>query len=201
MVENKVIEPIMGVVLAGGKSTRMRGISHMGEIDKPELIFQNKTFIRRAVDKLSPQVAEVCLSAPHSYGLDTIAIKDDVAALGPLGGVYSVLRYVVKDHSDIKAILTVPVDAPFFPDNLADELVPVALSGNCPALAETADGLQPAFACWPVTVLPTLEKHMAAGKAGSLKGFLKKMGAINVKFDDPHMFFNINSPEDLNKIL
>ncbi|MCK5041217.1 MAG: NTP transferase domain-containing protein, partial [Sphingomonadales bacterium] len=115
MVEDDVIEPIMGVVLAGGKSSRM------GEIDKPELIFQDKTLIFRAVEKLSPQVAEVCLSAPHSYGLDTIAIADDVAAQGPLGGVYSVLRHVVKDHSDIKAILTVPVDAPFFPDNLADE--------------------------------------------------------------------------------
>jgi molybdopterin-guanine dinucleotide biosynthesis protein A len=173
----------------------------MRGVNKAELIFKDQTLICHAISRLSSQVSDILLSASRDFGTGRVVVVDDMPAQGPLGGVYSVLRQVVKNHSHVRAIITVPVDAPLFPDNLVPRLVEEALRGNCPATAETADGWQPAFACWPVSILPELEKHMALGEAGSLKGFLKKMGAINVFFDDPHMFFNINSPEDYDNIL
>lgn len=190
-----VTQPIIGVVLAGGKSTRM------GSVDKAELIFQEQTLIERAVKRLSSQVSEVLLSASQSYGLKNTAVTDHFTAQGPLGGVYSALCHVASTNPNARAILTVPVDAPFFPTNLATCLVPEALNGNCPATAITNDGWQPTFSCWPVSVLPKLKEHMENGEAGSLKSFLKQQRAVTISYDDPSMFFNINNIDDFKSLL
>lgn len=192
MLENK--PDVLGVVLAGGQSSRMQGVN------KPEIIYKNQTLVARAAQRLAPQVAEVCLSSNYDYDLGVPAVADEQQGQGPLAGVYRALSWCFENRPNIKAILTVPVDAPFFPENLAEQLTSGALEHGNPVVARTADGMQPTFACWPIMVLPKLKAHMARGEAGALKVFLKEMGATNVMFDDPHMFFNINSPEDLEKL-
>ena len=48
---------ILGVVLAGGKGTRI------GNQDKGLLKINNKTLIEHAIERLSPQVADVIINA------------------------------------------------------------------------------------------------------------------------------------------
>ena len=187
---------VIGVVLAGGASSRMRGVN------KAEIIFEEQTLVARAVMRLSEQVSEVCLSANQNYGLENPYFTDiGNGTEGPLAGVYSALSWVSENRPSAKAILTVPVDAPFFPYDLAEKLAMPALTAFKPALAQTNDGLQPTFACWPLSVLPALDTHMKKGEAGSLRNFAKKMGARNIIFTDPQKFYNINSQEDLDKLL
>lgn len=185
----------IGVVLAGGNSSRMQGV------DKSEIMFEGQSLVARAVARLSPQVSEVCLSSAHDYGLDCVNISDITEGQqGPLAGVFAALTWVVQNRPHAKAIVTVPVDAPFSPDDIAQRLVPIVIATQKPAIAQTADGLQPTFACWPVAILPDLAAHMKKGEAGALHYFAKKMGAANIMFDDPHQFYNINNKEDLAKL-
>ncbi len=110
-------------------------------------------------------------------------------------GVHAALLWAQKHKPEAKGIVTVPVDGPFFPSNLAERLV-----GETAALVETENGLQPTYAYWPLGALDALEKLMAKGEPGAVRDFARSIGAAIVRYEDDSHFFNINTLDDYEMI-
>ena len=74
---------VCGIILAGGKSTRMG-------TDKADLIVNGKTFLEIQADKLRRiGISDICLSGHSSPLSYTRCVADIKPGLGPLGGIYS----------------------------------------------------------------------------------------------------------------
>lgn len=87
-----------GVVLAGGRSSRMGR-------DKALLEHDGRTLIANAVEVLRPHVEELLIIGdPAKYDhIGPLTIADDRAGLGPLGGMVTALRYAWNDRAFVLA--------------------------------------------------------------------------------------------------
>ncbi|TCL08487.1 molybdopterin-guanine dinucleotide biosynthesis protein A [Shimia isoporae] len=200
----------LGVILAGGKATRMGGG------DKGRLMLGDRSILSHVIDRLEPQVASVALNANGDaarfgdLGLPVIA--DDVDGFaGPLAGVLAGLDWAAEQGAE--SIVTAAADTPFFPCDLVPRLL-LATDGmdNRLALAATPRGegettksmsrsgliRHPTFGIWPVALRHDLRAALDDG--------LRKV----VLWTDPHggrlaefptdggdPFFNVNTAEDL----
>jgi molybdopterin-guanine dinucleotide biosynthesis protein A len=79
---------ITGIILAGGKSSRMG-------TDKGFLMLNKKPFVQYSIEALKPLVSEVIIVS-NSTDYDVFGLKrfeDDIKDAGPLSGIYSGLKY------------------------------------------------------------------------------------------------------------
>jgi molybdopterin-guanine dinucleotide biosynthesis protein A len=198
----EISEPVVGVILSGGRSSRMGGG------DKCLLQLAGQLMLTRIVDRLMPQVSEVIINANEDplrfadFGLPVVA--DSIIGLaGPLAGVHAGLEWVKANAPSVRYIATVPSDTPFFPSDLVRSFVSEA--GAYPAflVAASSEGVHPVVGLWPVAMVPQIEDALRVGmlKVGA---FTKEHSATEVFFApvrigarlvDP--FYNINRPEDL----
>ena len=176
------------VVLAGGEGRRMQGA-------KAARLLGGRTLLDRALERAAayaPQVA-VSVRAPAGKG-DVPLLIDDPGLPGPLAGIASALRFGAE--RGVQAVLTIPVDAPFLPGDLAERLVP-ALTGGV-ALARSGGRLHPVCALWRVGLDDQLRVYAATGR-GALMGLADAVGwtAVDWPAEPVDPFFNVNTPEDL----
>jgi molybdopterin-guanine dinucleotide biosynthesis protein A len=190
------LEPIAGVVLAGGRSTRMGA-------EKALLPLAGRPLVARAVERLRPQVAEAFISAngeaARFAGFDCAVVADAAGASldGPLCGVSAAIAFARRRGFTLLA--TAPCDAPFLPLDLVARLAAaLAASGAPVAVAESPRGLEPMFALWRERAIGEIAAEFARGQANP-RSVMARLGAARVFFapdegDDP--FANLNSPED-----
>lgn len=189
---------LAGVILAGGRSSRMEGR------DKALLSFGGATLAARAVHRLGPQVSRLALSANGDAarfalaGVDVVADEDDSRA-GPLAGVLAGLRWAAALDAPPDALVSVAVDTPFFPHDLARRLAEAAArTPGAVAVAASGGARHPTFALWPLDAADDLAAWLAGGgrRAGA---FIESRLHVTVDFParayDP--FFNVNTPADL----
>jgi molybdenum cofactor guanylyltransferase len=191
---------VVGIVLAGGLSTRMGGR------DKCLLDLNGQTLLQRAVDKLKLQVDAVAINANsdaqayRQIGLEVLPDSFEGYA-GPLAGVLTGMEWAHKHGST--HVVTVAADTPFFPDNLVAKMQ-AALSAQKGevAIAETPGGggkyfNHPTFGLWPVALRDDLREALGQGVRKVVQ-WVKPHGMVNVAFSvDPiDPFFNVNKPED-----
>ncbi|WP_430460449.1 molybdenum cofactor guanylyltransferase [Thalassolituus sp. LLYu03] len=96
----------LGVVLAGGQSSRMRQ-------DKALLTLNGSTMLERSVNALRPLLPEVWISRQTDQAVpmaDARIVPDTMRDCGPLGGVAAVMEQAVRAGFD--AVLLLPVDLP-----------------------------------------------------------------------------------------
>ncbi len=186
---------IAGLVLAGGSGARLGGR------DKAMIALGGTTLVARAVARLSPQVAAVAISANGppdrfaAFGLPVLSDRDGPGQ-GPLAGVIAGLGWA--GDAGCAALVTVAVDTPFFPADLAARLAAGCRAGQA-AVAADATGLHPTFALWPVAALPVLQAALASGQ-GRLRAAAAAIGFTQAEFPAPggcSAFFNINTPGDI----
>ena len=135
--------PPVGVILAGGQSSRMgggdKGLLHLG----------GRPILSHVIERLSPQVADLALNANGDparfgpFGLPVIA--DSVPGFaGPLAGVLAGLDWAASQGAE--TIVTAAADTPFFPADLVPRLL-MACEGmdTSLALAASPDGRHPTF--------------------------------------------------------
>ncbi|MGL4488248.1 MAG: molybdenum cofactor guanylyltransferase MobA [Rhizobiaceae bacterium] len=184
---------ILGCILAGGRSRRM------GQ-NKAEVLLNSRSLLQHSIDRLGPQVDKVAINANHdvsAFGLPVII--DDIAGFaGPLAGVLAALEWAAAEPDPFDAVVTVPVDAPFFPVNLVKELS-IRERINV-VVAQSANQLHPVFALWPVAIADTLRIWLSSESNRSVTRFIHSVPHSIVDFPsvnglDP--FTNINTPEDL----
>lgn len=81
------IEKVTGIILAGGKSSRMG-------TDKGFLKLNNRLFIKHIINAIKPLVSEIIIVSDNKdydvFGLKRV--EDDIKNAGPLSGVHSGLK-------------------------------------------------------------------------------------------------------------
>jgi molybdopterin-guanine dinucleotide biosynthesis protein A len=186
-----------GIILAGGRSTRMGGA------EKAFLAIDGKPLVARAIERLRPQVERLAINANGdparfaAFGLPVVA--DTVPGFaGPLAGILAGMRWAAE--RECQAVATVAVDTPFLPVDLAARLE-AAREGETdrPVVAESGGRLHPVFGLWPVALADELAAFLDAGETFKVAAFAQRCGAITAVFptDPSDAFFNINRPEDL----
>ncbi|MEQ9257910.1 MAG: molybdenum cofactor guanylyltransferase MobA [Roseovarius sp.] len=185
----------LGVILAGGRATRMGGG------DKGLLSLGHVTILDTVIARLKPQVPEMALNAngpAHRFtGLGLPVLPDSVAGHpGPLAGVLAGLDWAADRGAT--SIVTVAADTPFFPQDLVARLLVATEGMTAPlALATTPDGRQPTFGLWPVSLRNDLRGALAQGLRKVVL-WTDRHGGREAMFDEPgEPFFNVNTPEDL----
>lgn len=181
---------VTGVVLAGGRGTRMGGA------DKGWVDLEGRPLIEHVLERLRPQVGAIIISANRNIAryraLGWPVVQDEPFAgdafLGPLAGMLAALRAA---RSPWLAI--VPCDAPALPAMLVRQLARAVGPSANPALAVCGGRRQPVFCLLPAGIAPALAAALARGDRRP-DDFLRAAGAIEVPFGDEAAFANINAP-------
>jgi molybdopterin-guanine dinucleotide biosynthesis protein A len=185
---------ITGLVLAGGRGTRMGGA------DKGWVVHDGEPLVTAVVRRFAPQVGALLISANRNLdayrALGTVVTDDEIGPglesfPGPLGGVLAGLRRATTEW-----VATVPCDAPALPLDLVGRLVEGL--GDAPAAyAEAAERGQPVFALLRRSEEGRLAEYLRTGERGVLRWYAL-IGARPVHFPDAAAFRNVNEPAPLH---
>lgn len=182
---------VAGLILAGGRSTRMGGN------DKAMTVLGGQTLLARAIARLAPQVDDLAVSSNTLQHAAGPPILPDATPdfSGPLAGIQAGLQWAKS--SGHRALASVAVDSPFFPGDLV-----LRLAEGSPThihVARSAGRVHPVFALWPIAAMDPLSAFLARARTRKVMAFLDEFGFHTVDFAsepfDP--FFNINTPDDL----
>ncbi|MBS7542884.1 molybdenum cofactor guanylyltransferase MobA [Ancylobacter oerskovii] len=187
---------ILGVILAGGLSRRMGGG------DKGLRMVAGRRLLDRAIERLTPQVGAVILSAngdPARFGVALPVVPDPLPDFpGPLAGLLAGMEHAVARAPRARHILTVPADCPLLPEDLATRLA--AGKGEAAAAIAASGGRDhPVIGLWDVSLAPLLRHLLVAEGERRVRAFTARAGAVTVDWpDEPYdPFLNVNTPEDL----
>jgi len=184
-----------GLILAGGRATRMGGRN------KAEIDLAGQTLLARAIARARPQVGRLLLNANRDpaafarYGLPVLAdtIGDH---WGPLAGILAGLDHLADQWPHIRWLASFPTDSPFFPETLVARLAE-ALPGHEIAMATSRGQPEPVFSLWPVALAGELRRALTNG-VRKVEDFARAYRLASVDFPED-AFFNINTPEDLQQ--
>ncbi|WP_336982007.1 molybdenum cofactor guanylyltransferase [Altererythrobacter fulvus] len=170
---------ILGVVLAGGQSSRFGS-------DKALAMLGGRSLLSRSVGTLGTWCDDVII-AGRQAGPETgttRCIPDWPApGMGPLGGVAAGLRHANENGFD--SVMTCSVDSFDLPADLPELLAsPPSFLGD-----------QPVIGHWPANAAAAVETILAGDSKHSMREFAEAIGAINVKSGAKPA--NINTPADL----
>ena len=179
---------IAALILAGGQGTRLGGA------DKAFVPLRGQPLIEHLLARLKPQGPTIAISAngnPARFSAYNLPVlPDTLIGKGPLAGVAAGLAWAQSLNAD--ALLTIPVDTPFIPEDLLTTLTPA------PAVACYQGRQHLLVALWPTGFLPALEKFLSEPSAYKVRDALTLCAVRPVSFEgatDP--FLNINTQEDL----
>lgn len=194
----------VGVILAGGLATRMGGG------DKALLSLGGQTLLDRVIERISPQVSELCLNANGDgtrFGSDLPVVADPLDGfLGPLAGVLAGMDWAAAQGAE--TVVSVAADTPFFPCDLvprlqlasegqAHPLVLAATLGDTETRSSKGRVIRhPTFGLWPVALRDDLRAALADGLKKVVL-WTERHGGRECVFPDEAAFFNVNTPEDL----
>jgi len=200
-------EAITGLVLAGGRGSRMEGR------DKGLQLFNGLPLALHALCRLKPQVGRVVISANRNlaaYSAFGVPVCQDAVTTGtedfagPLAGVLSGLALCQTPY-----LLTVPCDAPFFPRDLAGRLAAALIRENADcASAVATDGsvttAHPVFCLMDASQARRSLPVFLQGGGRSVKGWLARQRTVEVIFDSENYktgcFANANTLEELQTL-
>ncbi|MCI5851849.1 MAG: molybdenum cofactor guanylyltransferase [Sutterellaceae bacterium] len=191
----------IGLVLAGGRATRMGGA------DKGLVTLCGEPLALRALRRLAPQADEVWVSANRSFPEYRAVLPEGTRVLpdlrkefpGLLAGLEAAMAAVPEGERQDTWFITVPCDSPFFPGNLSEELFRTAVSlGSDAVFAEAEGSPEPAFAALRATLLPRLSAYLDRG-GHRVRMWLEELGAARAGFPDLADFRNCNTPEELEE--
>jgi len=195
--------PIVGVILAGGRSQRMGGG------DKCLQPLAGQPILAHVIARFAPQVSTLVINAngdPQRFANFGLPVFGDAVAgfAGPLAGVHAGLEWTRLHCPEASAIATVAADSPFFPPDLVARLAAQRDADNAIlAVARSADGLHPVFGLWSVTLEDTLLRALRDGER-KMTDWVASQGGVAVDFPPVEIggrtvdtFFNINRAEDL----
>ncbi|MEK8033500.1 molybdenum cofactor guanylyltransferase MobA [Ideonella sp. DXS29W] len=190
---------ITGLVLAGGRGSRMGGV------DKGLQLHLGQPLALHALHRLQPQVGRTMINANRhldAYAAMGVPVWPDALPdhPGPLAGFLAGLS-----HCTTPWLVTVPCDTPGFPLDLVAQLAQaIDQQGTDIAIAATreADGrmqAQPVFCLLRASLLDRLTRATEAGER-RIERWARQQHCSEVPFDDNHAFFNVNTLAELQSI-
>jgi molybdopterin-guanine dinucleotide biosynthesis protein A len=185
-----------GVILSGGKNTRMGTNKAFLEIDGERLIDRTTRIFKDIFQ-------EVILStnSPLDYlDHDCAIVTDIMKNKGSLGGIYSGLFFASHDHAFVSAC-----DMPFLNRAFIEYMVERADNYDI-VVPKLTDGLQPLHAIYSRRCLPAIKRIIDRDQL-KITGFYKGLKTLEIPEDiiksyDPEgkMFINVNTRTDLEQI-
>lgn len=190
-----MIENITGLILAGGKSTRMG-------TNKALLPFRGKALIETVVDSMAALFSNVVLSVhePKAYpDISIPEIVDHYPETGPMGALASVFE------SGKSRVFCVACDMPFLNPGLIEYM---CLLADCDAVIPVWKGrIEVMHAIYGSNLLPTFQQCLQEGRWKVTDAFteahVRYIQEQEIKrFDgDGSSFRNLNTPDDYKAAL
>ena len=194
-------EFITGLILAGGKGTRM------GQVDKGLQNFRSAPMALHVMMRLSPQVGEIIINANQNLAVyesfGTQVWPDQIEGFaGPLAGLQTGLQ-----HCETPYMVTAPCDSPMLPVDLVSRLSSALIVQDADlAVAytqESEDGIprkqtHPVFSLMKSSLLPSLNEFLSHG-GRKVDAWFKELRVTEVLFEDNASFRNINTLDDLRQ--
>ena len=196
-------QAVTGLVLAGGRGSRMGGI------DKGLQPFRGQPLVQHAIARLRPQVGALMVNANRNlpdYQRLGVPVHPDALPdfPGPLAGFLAGLA-----HCRTEWLVTVPCDTPLFPLDLVARLGQAAARESADiamAAAPEEDGIlhpQPVFCLLRRSLLDSLAEFTGAG-GRKIDAWTARHRTVTVPFDAPgdaaQAFFNVNTLAQLHQL-
>ena len=188
-------EPATGIILAGGKSTRLGQDKALLRLDT------GATLLEATIARVQPLVDDVVVVADDAerFGsLPALCVPDLFPGAGSLGGVYSGLSAAAHSRA-----LVVACDMPFLKVELLRHMLAQPL--DCDALVPRLRSglLEPLHAVYARSCLDPIRQQLASRRFRIVAFFdlvrVRYMDEPELRQFDPDLrsFFNINTPEEL----
>ena len=191
------ISEITGLILAGGRSSRMGGS------DKGLQNYMGMPMALQALLRLGPQVGATMVNANRNlsaYESMGTAVWPDTLAdyAGPLAGFLTGL-----ERCETPYLVTVPCDSPLFPLDLVEQLARALVRENADiAMAATRDKdilqVQPLFCLMKAELLESLVRFTQGGQR-KIDHWAAQHHCAVVPFDDALAFANANTLQELQR--
>lgn len=191
--------PVTGIILAGGRSRRLGR-------DKAVEPFGGQPLIRRVIERVAPLTSEIVVVVADSARGDSLPLDaDHRVALdifpegGSLGGIFSGLTAASNQWG-----LVVACDMPFLNSGLLKHML-AQREGWDAVVPQPGSFPEPTHALYSRACLPYMEARLRANDL-KISGFfdqvrVRYLAQEEIETFDPalHSFFNVNSPEDLER--
>ena len=189
---------ILGVVLAGGKSQRF------GE-DKCQVKLGDKLLIDYILSEIIEEFKEILIVANNSIDFQKSnkisVIEDFKKDLGPLGGVFTAMKWIKDNNKDYQWVSTFPTDSPFFKNKILKDFFNEIHPGESKLFFIKSNNTRHnIFGLWSLELMNKLEEDLNKGER-KVEVWANSVGVkvINMDFEKDDPFFNINTKEDLEK--
>ena len=195
MIENN----ILGIILAGGKSSRF------GE-DKSTAKLGNKTLLDHTVNKIENEFNEILVISNNkefNFKNNKIHVVEDCieGQLGPLVGILTAMKWVIINKKNYKWIASFPCDTPFFDIKLISELkIKVKETSKKLIFLNSNKKRHNIFGLWSMDLIEILEKDIK-NSFRKVELWADKIGYENININEEKFdkFLNINTKKDLEK--
>ena len=188
---------ILAVVLAGGKSRRFGR-------DKSQVKLGDKILIDYILSEILDFYNDILIVANEPIKFlnsNKITLIEDIKkGLGPLGGVFSAMKWVRDNKKDYEWVSTFPVDTPFFKkDHLSKFYKEIDLNKSKLFFMKSKNTRHNIFGLWSLELFEKLESALNSGDR-KVELWANEIGVKTIDFEhennkDP--FFNINTIEEL----
>ncbi len=200
--ERALGEDLLGVVLAGGRSSRMGQDKALLELGNGTTLLEHQLLL------LSPLVPQMALSVrDRDYAflagkLQTIGrvrlLRDVTQEVGPLGGIASALEEAARRH--FAGILVLPCDMPLITGALLKRLLCLWRKNPRPlvsALQESSGRVHPLVAVWSTRALPHVRRALARGEYALRRAVEKgQWQTLRLEPCEDALVSNANTPKE-----
>ena len=195
MIENN----ILGIILAGGKSSRF------GE-DKSTVKLGNKTLLDHTVNKIENEFNEILVISNNkelNFKNKKIQVLEDCieGQLGPLVGILTAMKWVKENKKDYRWVASFPCDTPFFDINLTNKLkLKTNNTSKKLIFLNSEKKRHNIFGAWSIDLIEILENDLKKNFR-KVEIWADKIGyeSINVNIEKFDKFLNINTKKDFEK--
>ena len=190
-MSDSTLPAVTGVVLAGGRASRMGGV------DKGLVEVADQAMVDHVLARLGAQTSRLIINANRNEaeyrqrGYPVVADRFGSYA-GPLAGMAAGLAAAATPW-----VVTVPCDSPLVPPDLVARLWQGLGDHEAQLAVAWAEGrMQPVFALLPRDLLPDLEAFLESHGRKIDQWYARHHTAVVDLSDHPEAFVNINTPED-----
>ena len=189
---------ILGTVLAGGKSVRLG-------MDKSQVKLADKLLIDYILSEIIEEFKEILIVANKSIDFQKSnkisVIEDFKKDLGPLGGVFTAMKWIKDNNKNYQWVSTFPTDSPFFKNKILKDFFNEIHPGESKLFFIKSNNTRHnIFGLWSLELMNKLEEDLNKGER-KVEVWANSVGVkvINMDFEKDDPFFNINTKEDLEK--
>ncbi len=182
-----------GIILAGGKATRLDGIN------KGLIIIDSKPIIEHLIDNLRPFCKKIIIVAnndAYNYIPNIFVVSDIVKEIGPLGGIHAGLL-----SSDEEKNIVLSCDTPYINADAVTKII--NNKGKADAvIAQENKTIHPLFGIYSKNIIPIIVQQINK-QDFKLQNLLNCINTFYVQFSEQErkLFTNINTHQELTQLL